>query len=88
MRTLARLMTSMWLGPLLVLAVSQSVSAGEPSQEPYSAEIGDKKVTSVKRQPGQDVGVFRGRSNLNKLELLKAARTSVSPNLTPDKPAE
>jgi len=70
---------------LFVLAASiQSAKAAERSQESYSAKLGDKQVTSVKRQPGNNDGVYRGLGvGLNKVDLIKAARTSVTSNVRP-----
>ena len=69
--------------PLIVmialLATSFSVKAEEAGQQPYTKQLGDHQVTSVKRE------ITKG-GDRSREELLKAAREAAPLNVFPSDP--
>ena len=71
--------------PLIVmialLATSCSVKAEEPKAgQPYTEQLGDHQVTSVKRE------ITKGGGDRSREELLKAAREAAPLNVSPSDP--
>jgi hypothetical protein len=71
--------------PLIVmialLATSFSVKAEEPKAgQPYTEQLGDHQVTSVKRE------ITKGGDDRSREELLKAAREAAPLNVSPSDP--
>lgn len=64
---------------IALLATSFSVKAEEAGQ-PYTKQLGDHQVTSVKRE------ITKGGDDRSREELLKAAREAAPLNVSPSDP--
>jgi hypothetical protein len=87
------------LAALLATSLSLKAEGSKPeqsqAQQPYTDQLGDKRVTSVKRRgPGGPVALNPASEEreLSREELLRAARealpTTISPPATDTKPDE
>ena len=66
---------------IALLATSFSVKAEEPEAgQPYTEQLGDHRVTSVKRE------ITKGGDDRSREELLKAAREAAPLNVSPSDP--
>jgi hypothetical protein len=79
---LAMFRTMMLIAPagLLLMPLATGAQQAPRPQEPYTARVGDKQVTSVKREATRDVGLSRE-------ELLRAAREALPTKVVPIDPA-
>jgi hypothetical protein len=69
-----------WMAVTAIVTMPAGLKAEEPKpDQPYSARVGDKLITSVTREATKGPGP-------NRDELLKAARESIPLNVVPAKP--